>query len=271
MTILARALLLALLLALPAQGAGIGGGGLREELLGNLHFLDIPAEPLPSAWTRAGLDLASFQPSAILGALKGAGRLGSAILDAVARSGYRRILVVFLRSRTIPSQVRSRMRELGFQQTRIDYGHSTLASWQDAGTVGLILLRIDRIAAQRRKGFGVSPAGSLAHELVHVGQSTWGSLPRGPRGRASGDVHDESEAWLVTQLVERAEVLRKGAGILNQGETRLLAAPPAATRSAIAGAAEQLARGPYRGLPMGPRYDKGRYSAARDPFASLPP
>lgn len=257
------------LAALALAASGALARDIKVQQVGNLRFVNIPEEPLKPSWSRVGLTAASFDPNVVLGQLQSVGGLGSRILAASRSSGFRTILVAYVHSRMIPREVRAEMKKLGFQQRKVEFRHSTLASWQAAGNVGLITVRVDRIVSKRRQGFAVSPAGSVAHELVHVGQSAWGALDRGRTSESYYDALDEAEAWMVTDLVERAGLGTRP--FLNAGETQLMRTAPVLSRRALESIAAKLVTRPYRSLETLRKDDPARYRPENDPFRQLPP
>lgn len=263
--------LLSILIALAtAASAAAAPRGAEVRQLGVLRFVGVPTQLRPS-WARSGLTLASFDPDTMLGYLSAVPGLGTTIRAAVDSAGYSSILVVFQDGSWMSRDAKRELKALGISRRKRREDHDTLATWTDYGAGrGLVRVLVDKIVRKRRRGFPHTPAGSLAHELVHLAQGTWGSIGRAGDAESYSDVQDEAEAWLVTRLVEYQEVRARGGRILNEGETNLLRAPPRATRAALAGLLQRLAKGPYHKLGVGARRVPGRYDPRRDPFARLP-
>jgi hypothetical protein len=258
---------LLLTLALTAV-AGAAPRGTNVRQVGVLRFVGVPDQLRPS-WSRSGLDRRSFDPDTMLGHLRAVPGLGPTILSAVDGGGYSQILVVFQDGGWMDRGAKRELKALGISRRKSREDHDTMATWTDYGGRGLIRILVDKIVRKRRRGFAHTPASSLAHELVHVAQGTWGSLGRAGDPGHFNDVQDEAEAFLVARQVEFLEARAKG-GILNEGETNLLRAPPRSNRASLAALLQRLAKGPYHKLGAGSLRVPGRYDPRRDPFARLP-
>lgn len=252
------------MLALLAAAAPLAGA--------ELEVLHAPRWPLPAAYRAAGIHPTDLSLAPVREALAARPPVGPAVLAAVAAARRpRKIWVAYLEGPSPPPGLPARLAAAGFPDWATITAGAPTARWAQVDEVGLFMIRLDQLIAERGAGGAASPAGLVAHELAHVAQVQWGSLgaPRGGHRRYH-DLSDEAEAVLVEALADQAWLRarrREGAELTPQERGRLAIGLDA---RGLARCRRQVERSSgYRELPPGPLFDPDRYRPEADPFRPL--
>lgn len=258
------------LLATSALADPLPVGPLRLPGLRRVVFLTPPEGPLPGSLRAAGLDAESLDPVSMVASIRGLGSLGEAVLDALRFSRLVAVEVAVLESGRPTEEVRTAARRIGLVDWEPLRRRPATARWISNGRRGLVLIRLDLLLRERGGESLATPAGLLAHELVHVAQETWGSLGVGGGPWTFRDLRDEAEAELLAGMVDRAELLRRPPGRRRSRTERALIRRFRRPSQRLLRELARDLRGGYPGLPADPSQDPDRYHPGRDPFRDLP-
>lgn len=252
--------LLALLLATSSLGAA------------ELEVVHAPEGPLPASYRVAGIRAEDLALEPMRQALRSRPPLGPAVLAAVDRATHpRKVWVAYLEGASPPPGLPARLAAVGFPDWATLTAGAPTARWAQVDDVGLFMVRLDQLVAERGAGGAASPTGLVAHELTHVAQAQWGALGEASQGRRRfHDREDEAEAVLVEALADQAWLRarrRAGSRLTPQERDRLGVGLNA---RGLAHCRRQVERSSsYRRLPAGPLHDPERYVPAADPFQPL--
>jgi hypothetical protein len=237
-----------------------------------LRVVHAPTGPLPAAYRVAGIRAEDLSLEPVRASLEARPPLGPAVLAAVDAAEHpARIWVAFLEGPSPPPGLPARLEEVGFPDWGTITAGAPTARWAQVDDVGLFMVRLDQLAAERGAGGAASPAGLVAHELTHVAQAQWGALGAAEGGRRRfHDREDEAEAVLVEALADQAWLrARRRAGFQLTPQERGRLAIGVDSRG-LSRCRRQVERSTtYRVLPAGPLHDPDRYAPEADPFAPL--